>query len=208
LVTISPAQQLLEFVAAGRLVFNNPPDLRQLNDIAAGHSNVKLAPELVDLLLALLARGQVSVMSLIRTVNGGPHGVQVGKKFVCRAVDISAFRGRPVTLSDPAAAIRVVTDLISSFPVGSYALGFPRPRAGVQIDGHATFNHDEDVFFPVADQTTADLAFIGHILMEIDEMMEPAQTEVRRAMISSGGQFVRLFPDGKDHLHVEAAAQR
>ncbi len=68
---ISPAQQLLESVAVGQLVFNNPPDLRQLNDIAAGNSNVKLATELVDLLLALLARGQVSVMSLIRTVNGG-----------------------------------------------------------------------------------------------------------------------------------------
>jgi hypothetical protein len=187
-------------VQSKRIVFNHPADLRLVNDIASGtETSVIIAPELQRLLATLAGFGTVTVMSLFRR-NQGPHGqVQADGTVVCRGVDIAAFAGAQVTLSDPQAAIAVVTNLIGHFPPGRYDIGFPRP-----IGGDNRFDAAQDVFFPVPDEATAHLAFIGHAGRPMSAMLEPARQAVSLAMTRSGAQFPIVFPDGLDHLHVKA----
>ncbi len=221
---------LAALVEAGTLVFNNPNDLTAMNDALAHRSNVQFHPELVDLLVALCKQGQVNVMSLIR-VGQGPHGVRFTEdqlaafrgalrtdaEIVCKAVDVAAYCGTPVTLSNKAAAIQVVCNLISHFPTGGYGLGFPRPEAGKSFPDetkkdkngkpvqHAYFSAAQDVFFPVTNQATADAALNGSAVMGIGQMLQPAQSAVKSAMDTSGSVFPYTGPDGLNHLHIEAA---
>jgi hypothetical protein len=187
-------------VQSRRIVFNNPGDLRVVNDIAAGKGGgISIAPELQRLLATLSASGKVIVMSLFRR-GQGPHGiVQPDGTVVCRGVDITGYAGAAVTLSDPSAAIDVVSNLISHFPSGKYDLGFPRPVGG---DQH--FDASEDVFFSVPDAASAHLAFLGRAGRPLNTMLQPARDRVMSAMLRSGAQFPIVYPDGLNHLHVKA----
>jgi hypothetical protein len=193
--------KLSETRARGRLILNNALD-RQIFD--AGHKfsgkSVIYAGGLIRLLLQLTTRGTVAVMSLVRPVKGGPHGeIQANGDILCRAVDIAAYKGTPVTLIPPAVAIRVVCDLIGDFPAGLFDLGFPRP-----IGGPTGFDPSQDVFFPVPDVATAQQCFDGEIVRKMGQMLEPARTAVSAAMSRSAATFGVLFPDGLNHLHVKA----
>jgi hypothetical protein len=185
----------------GLLIFNNPVDNKIFDDghVFGGH-RVHYAGGLVLLMRTLLGFGQVTVMSMVRPINGGPHGEhQANGDIMCRAVDIAAFRGKQVTLSSKSEAIDVVCDMIASFPRGSFALGFPRPKRPPN-----DFDPPNDVFFSVPDAATAQQCEDGSIVRDLSQMLEPAQGRVRAAMGMSGANFGPIFPDGLNHLHVKA----
>ena len=132
-------------------------------------------------------------------VGQGPHGEKdASGVVVCRAVDISSFRGASVTLTDRGKAIDVVTSLLKNFPAGSYDLGFPRP-----VGGPSGFDPSSDVFFSVPNVETAGRCYAGSIALPLATMLEPARSAVTTAMAHSAGDFKLLYPDGLNHLHVK-----
>jgi hypothetical protein len=168
---VSTTTSFMSAVSGRRIVFNHPAHLRLVNDISAGRApGISIAPELQHLLATLGSVGTVVVMSLFRR-GQGPHGViQPDGSVVCRGVDITGFAGAPVTLSNPNAAIAVVTNLIANFPAGKYDLGFPRP-----VGGDNNFDASQDVFFPVPDAATVHQAFIGRAGRPMSAMLQPAR---------------------------------
>jgi hypothetical protein len=127
--------------------------------------------------------------------------VQPDRTVICRGVDITGYAGVPVTLTNPAVAIDVVTNLISHFPPARFDLGFPRPVGG---NGPINFDPTQDVFFSVPDKAAGDLCYAGKAVHPLNDMLEPARTRVQQAMTRSGAKFPVLFADGLNHLHVKA----
>lgn len=197
-------QELISAMNNGQLIFPQPGDVRALNHIANGEriggDVVRLNQALIDLLAALSAAGTVNVMSLYRR-GEGPHGKIGGNgEITCRAVDIQAFGGLPIGINNRVNAVRVVANLIRLFPVGnSYDIGFPRPVGG--LTGHSP---EHDVFFPVPNEETARRCFAGTISLPMRDMLEPARTQIRQAMSSSGADFRLKYPDGLNHIHIKA----
>lgn len=201
-------------LASGRLILNNPTDVTTFPAICAGRqidaqtgAPVHYATELIRLLDSLLSGGQLQIMSLYRPsfmkdgrlVTQGPHGEIQGGSMVVRAVDVAGYAGRPVNLVPRTDAISVVANLIRNFGPGNFDLGFPRP-----VGGPTGFDPTQDVFFAVPDVLTAAQCFAGKISRTLAQMLEPAQTEIRAAIGSSGGKFPIMYPDGLNHLHVKA----
>ena len=203
-VIVAPAiaPNLSRMIQNGQVTFNQTADQRAVAAIAkgepvAGH-RVGLTTGLQKLLIALGTKGKVNIMSLYR-YGQGPHGViQPDGSAICQGVDIAGFNGKPVTLGNKSEAIRVVQDIIGSFPVGRYDLGFPRP-----VGGPTGFDPPSDVFFPVRNLETARKCFDGKIALSISVMLQPAQDKIKEAMGKTPAFFPIMYPDGLNHLHIK-----
>lgn len=199
---IPKIQLLLNAMMSGRLEFVNQIDKRVIQHLARGErvggEKVVVTEPVQNLLLALLNGGTVKVMSLYRNIRGGPHGERQNGEVICSAVDISAYAGLPVELGNRDRVIRVVANLIRHFPAATYDLGFPRP-----VGGATGYNAAQDVFFPVTDLHTAQLCFLGRISRQMNQMLQPARTQIQQAMSGSAGTFGTLYPDGLNHLHIK-----
>jgi hypothetical protein len=170
-------------------------DAKVLRDSIKGSKTVGVDPIIIDLLAALLRRGTVGVMSLLRP-GQEQHGVLEGGKMIARAVDLNMFQGRNVVSTGRDALVSVVCDMLTLFPAGDFDLGLTRP-----VGGHG-FDHNFDVFFVVDDQATADACFAGKIARTLSQMLQPARDSVSTAMQACDATFHLLYPDGLDHLHV------
>lgn len=189
-----PGMTVLDALDHHRL-FVPDGDARVLRESIKGSKTVGVDPVIIDLLAALLRRGSVGVLSLLRP-GQEQHGVQEGGKMIAKAVDLNMFQGRNVVSTGGDALVSVVSDMLTLFPDGDFDLGFPRP-----VGGHG-FDHNFDVFFVVDDQATADACFAGKIARTLSQMLQPARDSVSTAMQACDATFHLLFPDGLDHLHV------
>ena len=195
---MNPLSRLVQAIEDGDLRINRG-DANVIRTAATGGGDVVIAPQIVDLLDRLLARGTLDVMSLLRR-GQSQHGVVRGNKVEAKAVDIAGYRGVPVRLTPSQLGITVVTQIIERFPDGQFDLGFPRP-----VGGATGFNPSDDVFFSVPDQATAQQCWDGKISRTMAQMMQPARDAVQAAMSRSSGTFRILYPDGLNHLHVSVS---
>jgi len=196
----------------GRLVANMHDVKGQLRACASagswkdpdGHV-LRAAPELIDLLAGLLEPpNRMTIMSLFRFKS--PHGkVQPDGTGLGRAVDIMAYAGIPIHLkltSNVQNAIAGVTAVLRNLPAGKYTLGLPRPGGGALIDPA------HDVFFSVTDHAQVTKSpGKGVFQKDIELVLEPARAAMKEAL--GGNPTARIqymYPDGVDHLHVEALA--
>ena len=188
---------LAGLMSAGRLMLP-ASDARIVNALAAdGKPHERPSEGLLEMLFALTDARPTRSISVFRP-GQGPHGVSDHGLFVSRAIDISQFGAAPITLSPPSAAITVVADILSRLPAGKYKVGFPRP-----VGGPTGFDPAHDVFFPVPDLETASRCFAGTIALPLSSMLSPAREAVTSA-IPAGVTFDAIFPDGLNHLHLEA----
>ena len=174
--------------------------------------DVTVGEGVVMLLTALSAFSALEILSLFRR-GEGPHGVAQGARQVVNAVDISQFAGVTVDLGasrithyrrNPdewarykADLIHAVATMIRLFPEGTYAVGFPRPLGGARLDSAM------DIFFPV---TSHDQVSIG---APVRRMLQPARAEIEEAQARGrpfGVAWRSIFPDARDHVHIEAIA--
>jgi hypothetical protein len=171
-------------------------DDRVLRDSVAGKGNVIVDAPIIELLEALLAVGNVGVLSLFR-LNAEQHGVVEGNNVHVRAVDINSFRGKPVVSNGGASLVELVASMLRLFPESDLDIGFPRP-----VGGDEKFDASHDVFFQVKDKATAHRCFIGKIAFPLSSMLDPARGTVTTAMKANAARFHLLYPDGLDHVHV------
>jgi len=89
--------------------------------------------------------------------------------------------------------------VIRNLPPGKYTLGLPRPKGGAAIDP------DNDVFLPVTDHAQVTKSPKGAFRKDLEVVLEPARTAMREAAnLNPMAKIQYMYPDGVDHVHVEA----
>ena len=191
----SQIQELVRALDDGTLHINRG-DANVIRAVANGSATLGIDDLIVQLLNNLLMFGDVDVMSMLRR-GQSQHGVVVGSRVICKAVDIQGYRGIPVRLRPRETVINLIAEILQRFPAGQFDLGFPRP-----VGGATGFHPADDVFFSVPDQATAQQCWDGTISRPLSAMLQPARDRISMAMGLSPGTFNVMYPDGLNHLHV------
>ena len=204
-IKLTPMTQIYQAIQQGKLSFINVSDKRNFLAVYEGEqingNTVQYSEELLKFLIAVLDGGRLTVLSLYR-YNQSMHGeIQKSGEVVCRAVDIAAYGGVPITLDLPPRVISTIVSIIDKMPPALYQCGFPRPG------GHEKFDPSKDVFFPVKDQETAMKCWNGTIAMDRSQLLPQAKAAVVPALQraeSRGAAFKAMYPDGLNHFCVFA----
>jgi len=198
------ARQLLDAAKQGRLVLQKR-DLQQISQIAKtgmvrSEKGETVIPSdaLVRVLQSLLkkalankgeSKSQLGILSLVRF--GKKSGHSRGE-----AVDIHVYGEYSINMGDPKSALNGTLAVISNLPSGCYALGIPR-----------TLPKDKEKLFFPANTPQFKSPSRGRIDKDIEYIENTEARDQFRKIIKDaanrGAIICYLFPDARDHLHIQ-----